>query len=133
MRAKLCVIVFLFAVFPQTHPPSSALAAQGTPTVSNGVSGPPAYTLRVKDHWMAHKTIKDLVLLLGGTAKSNVLKGKQPQTIRMELSLPQDQSAYFFSKLSGLGHLSPPPDGSAGIQGSRNSDVFRVSLDVFDP
>jgi len=131
---KIGMIALLLFVLIQLSPPARVTAAD-TPSSppSKIVVASTGYKLRVKNHWMANKTIKDLAELLGGTAKSSLLKGSRPQTIRMKLSLPREQSAYFLSKLSSLGQLTPPVTDSTGANQAKNDPLYRMSLDIFDP
>ena len=134
MRIAIRAIGLVILTLIQIHLPIPTWAAEIIPpTAAKSAVRTEVYKLRVKDHWMANKTIKDLVLLLGGTARYNVLKGSRPQTIRMELSLPQDQSAYFLSKLSGLGNLTPSPSDSTRTHDLQNGRAYRMSIDIFDP
>lgn len=131
---KIGMIAFLLFALIQIGRPSGVSAADTvSPVPSQTVAANTVYKLRVKNHWMANKTIKDLVELLGGTARSNLLKGSRPQTIHMKLSLPQEQSAYFLSKLSSLGQLTPSPTDSIGTREVKKNQSYRMSLDIFDP
>ena len=131
---KIGMIAFLLFALIQLGPPTNVTAADTTSSPpSKTVAANTGYKLRVKNHWMANKAIKDLVELLGGTAKSSLLKGSRPQTIRMKLSLPQEQSAYFLSKLSSLGQLTPPAMDSTGANPAKSDPLYRMSLDIFDP
>ncbi|HET6466127.1 MAG TPA: hypothetical protein VLY20_02940 [Nitrospiria bacterium] len=134
MKPAIGIIGLLSVLVSLTWPVSAATAAEAvSPPVSKTETSNNVYTLRAKNHWMANKTIKDLVELLGGTSKSNLLKGSRPQTIRIELSLPRDQSAYFMSKLSGLGMLTSPSGAETKSPNSKDSLTSRMTLDVFDP
>jgi hypothetical protein len=131
---KIGMIAFLLFALIQLGPAANVKAADtASPLPSQNVAANTVYKLRVKNHWMANKTIKDLVDLLGGRSKSNLLKGSRPQTIRMQLSVPKQQSAYFLSKLSSLGQLTSPAMVSTGADQAKSDPLYRMSLDIFDP
>ncbi|MBI3812836.1 MAG: hypothetical protein HY283_11655 [Nitrospirae bacterium] len=123
--------VFLFAVF------LSASAPDPMPTVlAGGLSeksdAGDIYKLHVDDRRLAQRTLNDLVDLLGGRARSMIMKGSRPKTIRLYVTLPPDQSAYFLSKLSGLGELTAPSTdlNREGGPGDRSDRL--ISIDIFD-
>jgi len=131
---KIGMIAFLLLALIQLGPSADVTTADSPSSPpSKTVAANTVYKLRVKNHWMANRAIKNLVELLGGTARSKVVRRSHPQTIRMKLSLPQEQSAYFLSKLSSLGELTPPPMDSTGANQAESKSLYRMSLDIFDP
>ncbi|MBI3609691.1 MAG: hypothetical protein HY204_03205 [Nitrospirae bacterium] len=130
----IITIALLSLTFIQAHC-SFTTSAEGAalPPVTQDASDSHVYKLRVKDHRLAFRTIKDLVSLLDGTTRSRIVKKSRPETIRLDLSLPQEQSAYFLSKLSGLGNLTPPTDESSGHREPQNGRIYSISIDIFDP
>jgi len=51
----------------------------------------------------------------------------------MELSMPHDQTAYFLSKLSGLGELISPSGGLPERPDLPTGGDNRMVLEIFDP
>jgi hypothetical protein len=114
-----------------------ASAPGRTPSIlAGGLSEKPdvvkVYKLHVVDRALTHRTLKDLIDLLEGRSRTTVKKGSRPQTIRMEVTLPPDQSAYFLSKLSGLGELTPPSSDLGKEGGPGDEPPRRISIDIFD-
>jgi hypothetical protein len=105
------------------------MRAGGLPEQSNAAE---IYQLRVKDRSLTQRTLKDLVELLGGSSRSTLMKRSRPQMIRLEVTLPPDQSAYFLSKLSGLGELTPPSSDLGKEGGPGDEPPRRISIDIFD-
>ena len=103
--------------------------AGGVPEKSDSAN---VYQLRVGDRALAQRTLKNLVALLGGSSQSPFLKGHRPQTIRLDVTLPADQSAYFLSKLSGLGELTAPLSDKNRKGGAGDHSARLISIDIFD-
>lgn len=92
------------------------------------VGGTDSYRLRVKNHRLAGRTVEDLASLLGGDTRSSVIKGNRREVIRLDVSLPPENSAYFLSKLSGLGDLTAPGNGFL-----KDGTTHRITIDIYSP
>jgi hypothetical protein len=90
------------------------------------------YRLRVENRSLTQRTLKNLVELLGGRSRSTFLKGRRPQTIRLDVTLPPDQSTYFLSKLSGLGELTAPSSDLIQRGGPGDDSARLILIDIFD-
>ena len=122
--------IFFAAVF-------LASASGRTPSVpAGGLSEKPdvaaVYQLRVEDRLLTQRALNDLVELLGGISRSAIVKDRRPKTIRLEVTLSSDQSAYFLSKLSGLGELTAPLSDKNRKGGPGDHSVRLISIDIFD-
>lgn len=127
---RFSVWIFFAAVF-------FASAPGRTPSVlAGGLSEKPdvaeVYQLRVEDRRLTQRTLKDLVELLGGSLRSIIMKESRSQTIRLDVTLPPKQSAYFLSKLSGLGELTPPSSNLSKERAPGDNSARRISIDIFD-
>lgn len=90
-----------------------------------------ALRLRVKSPTLTARVVVDLVSILGGAATAQSKPKGRTKAISLALTLPQDQSGYFFDKLARLGLLSPPqgPIRTAGALGVSHS----ITLVIYDP
>ncbi|HEY5594838.1 MAG TPA: hypothetical protein VIL61_06750 [Nitrospiria bacterium] len=122
--------IFFAAVF-------LASASGRTPSVpAGGLSEKPdvaaVYQLRVEDRLLTQRALNDLVELLGGISRSAIVKDRRPKTIRLEVTLSSDQSAYFLSKMSGLGELIPPSSDLNLERDAAGDSARRIVIDIFD-
>ncbi len=129
LRFSIGIILIGFIFASGSEPMPMALAG-GLPERSDRSE---IYQLHVDNPALAQQTLQNLVALLEGRSHSTILKDRISQTLRMEVTLPQDQSAYFISKLPGLGELTAPLSDINRNRGTGENLVRLIFIDIIGP
>lgn len=141
--AVLSAVVFIWLAKPMTQPavnePRSdrpARASEASPPHSVRVGGGPTsatYQLRVSNAPLAQRILTDLVSIIGGGARSSEIEEGGRRIIQIEFSVPPDQTAYFLTKLEGLGRLSPSPPGPDDPPIPDDSSEPNIIVHILEP